>query len=556
MSLAPGTKLGHYQIVAPLGAGGMGEVYRARDSKLNRDVALKLLPAEVAGDRERLTRFDREAQILASLNHPNISAIHGVEDTTQGPALVLELVEGPTLKDRLAGKPLSLNDTLQFARQIADALETAHEQGVIHRDLKPANIKVRPDGTIKVLDFGIAKMLAPLDRVDADDQPTVSATMQGALIGTPSYMSPEQARGAEATRRSDVWAFGAILFEMLTGRRAFTGATTSEVLSAILQGTLDLNTLPASTPPTIARLVRRCLERDPKSRLHDIGDARLEIEDAERALRGEHPSTAPASMPRPAQSNRIVLALAVVIGVVALALAAYLFSTRSDDAPQEVRLQMPPPAGMRFVSVPAVSPDGRQIVFAAVPDAGGDARLWLRPLGATAAAELPGTVGASFPFWSADSRVVGFFAAGQLKRVAVAGGNPVVICPAANGRGGLWLEDDTIVFAPATAVALMRVNAAGGTPAPFTTLAEDEVSHRFPMRVPGQRLLYFSAEKSSRNKRHAADRDGRSRARCQFHSNRWSGRVRQWAPGVPSGFERRLCRHRATAGPARRPAHG
>ena len=299
MSLAAGSRIGHYEIVAPLGAGAMGEVYRARDSKLRREVAVKVLPAHMAGDSERLARFEREAHILASINHPNIAAIHGLVESESGPALVLELVEGLTLQDRLATGPLALDDALTCARQIAGALEGAHEQGIVHRDLKPANIAVRSDGTVKVLDFGIAKMLDPAQGGSVE-QPTVTATGTGVLIGTTSYMSPEQARGIEVTRRSDVWAFGAILFEMLTGRRAFTGRTTSDVLAAILQGAPDLSALPPETPPAIARLIRRCLERDPKARLHDIGDARLDIEDVERALRDERRVDVQAVARRPA----------------------------------------------------------------------------------------------------------------------------------------------------------------------------------------------------------------------------------------------------------------
>ena len=499
MSLATGSRIGHYEIVAPLGAGGMGEVYRARDSKLKREVALKVLPAEVAGDRERLARFEREGHILASVNHPNIAAIHGLAESESGPVLVLELVDGLTLQDRLASGPLALDEALSFARQIADALEAAHEQGVVHRDLKPANIKIRSDGTVKVLDFGIAKILDPAEQPRAVDPTTASLTEQGVLIGTTSYMSPEQARGAEVTRRSDVWAFGTVLFEMLTGKRAFTGPTTSDVLAAILQRTPDLSALPPATPSAIARLVRRCLERDPKARLHDIGDARLEIEDAERSLRGEQPVQAQAAAPRngPGRpSRRRTLGWAVMLSVATLALATYIFSPAREGARQEVRLQLSPPTGMRFVSVPAVSPDGSRIVFAAVANAGGAARLWLRPLAATGPTELPGTEGASYPFWSADSRFIGFFADGKLRRVAIAGGNPVIVCDAPAGRGGLWLDDDTIVFASMANSPLVRVNAAGGSPMPFTALADDEAGHRFPQRLPGRQLLYFSVNRA------------------------------------------------------------
>ena len=500
MALAAGSRIGHYEIVAPLGAGGMGEVYRARDSKLKREVALKVLPAEVAGDRERLARFEREGHILASVNHPNIAAIYGLAESESGPVLVLELVDGLTLQHRLASGPLALDEALSFVRQIADALEAAHEQGVVHRDLKPANIKIRSDGTVKVLDFGIAKILDPAERHRAVDLTTASLTEQGVLIGTTSYMSPEQARGIEVTRQSDVWAFGAILFEMLTGRRAFTGRTTSDVLAAILQGAPDLSALPPETPPAIARLIRRCLERDPKARLHDIGDARLDIEDVERALRDERRGDVQAVARRPTGgvlSNGRVLGWAMLGAVVlALSVAGYIFAPARTGARQEIRLQLSPPTGMRFVSVPAVSPDGSRIVFAAVANAGGAARLWLRPLAATGPTELPGTEGASYPFWSADSRFIGFFADGKLRRVAIAGGNPVIVCDAPAGRGGLWLDDDTIVFAPLASSPLVRINAAGGSPMPFTALADDETGHRFPQRLPGRQLLYFSVNRA------------------------------------------------------------
>jgi serine/threonine protein kinase len=377
MRHVPGDRVGPYTIVAKLGEGGMGEVFRAHDTTLGRDVALKVLPEAFAGVADRLARLEREARIMAALNHPNIAAIHGLAESASGPALVLELVEGPTLADRLASGALPLDETLRVGRQIADAIEAAHEQGIVHRDLKPANIKIRPDGTVKVLDFGIAKLLEAADQSPASDQATVSATSRGVLIGTTSYMSPEQARGGEVTRQSDVWAFGAILFEMLAGKRPFTGATTSDVLAAILRGTPDWTALPAARPATIVRLVRRCLEREPKARVHDIGDARLELEDAERALH-EHP---PAAHTRARSARGIVLMIAGA-AFAALAIAAYLRLPRVEPAREEIRLQMPPPPGMRFVSVPAISPDGRLIVFSAAPDAGGPPQLWLRRLAA------------------------------------------------------------------------------------------------------------------------------------------------------------------------------
>ena len=483
----------------------MGEVYRAHDTTLGREVALKVLPERFASDPERLARFDREARLLASVNHPNIATIHGVAHAESGPALVLELIDGQTLQDRLDDGPLSLSEALRISGQVADALEAAHERGIVHRDLKPANIKIRPDGTVKVLDFGIAKLL------DSSEHPiagaaTVTETGLGVAIGTPTYMSPEQTRGAEVTRRSDVWAFGAVLFEMLSGRVAFAGPTPSDVVAGILQRTPDWSALPPTTPAAITRLLKRCLERESRARLHDIGDARLEIEDAERTLRdGEQASMQAARDDTARWSGRRVGWVAIV-SLATLGLAIYLWSSRSEDARPEVRLQLAPPTGTRFVSVPAVSPDGRQIVFATVPDAGGDVRLWLRPLSASAATELSGTLGASYPFWSADSRSVAFFADGRLKRVAATGGNPVIICDAEVGRGGLWLEDDTIVFAPTGLSPLMRVHAAGGEPATWTTLQDDETGHRFPQRLPNRQLLVLFGQAIASSERHSPRR--------------------------------------------------
>ena len=493
MSLPAGSQIGHYVIVERIGAGAMGEVYRARDPKLRREVALKVLPAEVAGDRERRARFEREAHVLASLNHPNIASILGLAEFGADRALVLELVEGVTLEERLASGPMDLDEALDVARQIAEALEAAHERGIVHRDLKPANIKVAPQQTVKILDFGIAKIVQP-GEAGIDEAATVTATAPGVVIGTPAYMSPEQARGAVISDRSDIWAFGAILFEMLAGRRAFAGDTSSDVIAAILRGSPDFSALPSSTPPGISRLIRRCLERDPKSRLHHIGDARLDIEDALRDARSGPPAAAtPAATTPPGLRG---FAVAVAIAIPLLALGAYLAQQGGEIQPREIRLQLSPPPGTRFVSVPAVSPDGTHVVFGAVAEAGGTARLWLRPFGEASARELPGTDNPQFPFWSADSRSIGFFADGQVKRMLMTGGNPVAICPAPAGRGGLWLDDDTIVFAATGASALSRVNAAGGLPAPFTTLTADEVSHRFPSRLPGRQLLFYSVKRT------------------------------------------------------------
>jgi eukaryotic-like serine/threonine-protein kinase len=518
MRLVAGTRIGQYEVVGDLGAGGMGEVYRARDTQLGRDVALKVLPGPLATDAARVARIRREAQMLAALNHPHIAAIHGLADSDIGPALVLELVEGDTLADFISqhraatdshSRSRRLAHVFAIARQIADALEAAHEKGIIHRDLKPANVKLRSDGTVKVLDFGLAKALAREDA--AEDPPTATVTLPGTVLGTPAYMSPEQVRGDEATRRSDVWAFGVILFELLTGTRPFRGSTQSDVLAAVLQTTPDWSALPPETPPGVRRLVQRCLERDPKARLHDIGDARLEIEDAERtpwpATPGGLTTPQSASPGRRRLSSPLVLALGSVLALAAVALGGYVWSRADAPAAGQVRLQLAPPPGTRFVSVPAVSPDGRMIALVAQPLGGGEPRLWLRRLAGVESTELPGTEGVPdaisssgfYPFWSPDSRSIAFFANNSLKRLDLSSSAPVVIAPAPAGRGGLWLDDDTIVFAPDSSSPLMRVAAAGGQPQPFTTLAEDETGHRFPQRLPGRQLLYFSVNRTPEN---------------------------------------------------------
>ena len=414
-------------------------------------------------------------------------------------ALVLELVDGLTLEERLGRGAMPLGETLAVARQIAGALESAHEQGVIHRDLKPANIKIRTDGTVKVLDFGIAKALGREGALSAlSEDATIAATSPGVVLGTVAYMSPEQARGQDVTRRSDVWAFGVVLYQMLTGQPPFRGATPSDVLAAVLRGTPNWSALPPTTPPGIARLVRRCLERDPKARVHDMGDARLDVEDVEKELAGEGgPGPATPLSSRRTWVPPVLIGLTTLVVLAVIAWGAYLAGTRRAPVPAaEVRLSLSPPRGTHFVSVPAWSRDGRQLVFVAVPDTGGPTRLWHRPLDADEATPLSGTEDASYPFWSADNRSVAFFAAGKLKRVDVTrGGMPITVCDAAAGRGGAWLDDDSIVFAPSQFSPLMRVSLAGDRPAPLTQLAADETGHRFPQLMPGRQLLYYSTNR-------------------------------------------------------------
>ncbi len=481
----------------------MGEVYRARDTKLNRDVALKVLLPTVANDPDRLARFSREAQVLASLNHPNIAHIYGVEEANGVTALVMELVEGEDLSQRISRGAIPIDEALPIARQIAEALEAAHDHGIIHRDLKPANVKVRPDGTVKILDFGLAKAIDPNagSNVSAMNSPTLSihATEAGLILGTAAYMSPEQAAGKAVDKRTDVWAFGVVLLEMLTGRQTFAGETVSHVLAAVLKDEPDLTTLPAGTPASIRKLLRRCLEKDRKRRLADAADARLEIDDA---LTGAAEALAPAGTPtrRFIRREQVAWGLVAVMVLVALTLAVRQLSPPQIET-ATTRFTVDPPAKSAFLSnsggggsAVAVSPDGRRIVLVAV-GADGTPRLWIRPLDATSPQMLVGTEGASSPFWSPDSRWIAFFANSKLKRIAISGAEPQVLCDSAAGGGGTWNRDDVIVFSPAAAGegGLVRVAAGGGTTVPVTALdpAHGETNHLWPQFLPdGRHYLY------------------------------------------------------------------
>ncbi len=488
MILSSGTTLGPYQIVGALGAGGMGEVYRARDPKLNRDLALKILPELFARDPERLARFKREAQMLASLNHPNIAAIYGFEDSGDIQALVLELVEGPTLAERLEGlgaegKGLAIAEALPIARQICEALEAAHEQGIIHRDLKPANVKVRPDGTVKVLDFGLAKLTASADRAsDMSNSPTMMASMPGTILGTAAYMSPEQATGKEADRASDVWAFGCVLYEMLTGRRAFQGDSVSEVLANVLKTEPDWARLPADVPDGLRRVLRRCLQKDQKRRLRDIREVRLEMDEA----RDEPPVT---GHPAPSTTQRrqrllLIAALAVMTIIAGIALQR---AFRTAPTPAEVRLEINTPPTTDPTSL-AISPDGRTIVFVAASE--GRLRLWLRFLDSVAARPLTGTDGAQNPFWSPDSQSVGFFADGKLKRMEIDGGSVQILATAPRGTG-TWSRDGVILFAR-LGMSIFRVADTGGEPVAVTHVENEQGSHFSPQFLPdGRHFLYW-----------------------------------------------------------------
>jgi Tol biopolymer transport system component len=469
----------------------MGEVYRATDTHLKRAVALKVLPAAFAGDAHRLARFRREAELLALLNHPNIAAIFGLERTGLVIALVMELVEGEDLSRAIARGPMPLDDALRVARQIAEALESAHEQGIIHRDLKPGNVKLRPDGTVKVLDFGLAKALDPSPA--SGEAPMRSAiqtsppmTVQGTILGTSGYMAPEQAKGRPVDRRADIWALGAVLYEMLTGRRAFSGDENPDVTLSGARREPDYSQLPGNTPPAIRTLLRRCLEPDPRRRLDSAAAVRLEIEDA---LTGPARDIAGERAGRRAQSRMAwFIAAASTAALVALALAWAPW--RPVPAPVETRTDIVTPATDDPASF-ALSPDGRQIVFASSVD--GALRLWLRSLSSTTAQPLPGTEGGRNPFWAPDSRSLGFFTDTSLRRLDLAGGAPQTVAPASSGAGGTWTTDGFMVFAPSPSSPLMRVPATGGTAVAVTSFGPQHLGHRWPDGLPdGRRFLFYA----------------------------------------------------------------
>jgi serine/threonine protein kinase/Tol biopolymer transport system component len=486
-----GRRLAHYQITAHLGSGGMGEVYEATDSKLDRSVALKLLPEAFADDPERAARFDREAKTLASLNHPHIASIYGLEESDAQRFLVMELVPGRTLEDRIGGKPLPVDDALDIARQVVEALEAAHEKGIVHRDLKPGNVKITPDGQVKVLDFGLAKLAMPGD--DASSGTTVSelATRVGAVLGTPGYMAPEQAKGLPVDRRADIFAFGCLLYEMLTGRPPFDGRTVPEILSQLLEHEPDWTRLPSSLAPSIQRVLRLCLEKNPTKRRQAVGDVRIDLD---LAL-DESVVPAPAT---PGRRSRLASGVSIV-GAVLLAVLATLAATRLLETPApETRLEIvtpPTPLPLHF----ALSPDGRYIAFVASESPGdNETRLYLRALNSTVAEPIAGTEGAGYPFWSPDSRSIGFFASERLLRIDVTGGPAQTLATAAFPQGGAWGADGTILFAPTTVGPLLSVSASGGAVIAATELdSPRQKNHRLPSFLPDGRRFLFYAEGES-----------------------------------------------------------
>ena len=499
--LAVGRRLGVYEIVARIGAGGMGDVYQARDSKLGRSVAIKVLRLEFDHDPERLARFQREARLLASLNHPNIATIYRIEQSGDMQYLVMELVPGTTLAERLKAGRLEVADALPIAQQICAALESAHEQGVVHRDLKPANVEVMPDGRVKVLDFGLAKAFA--GELDADAQRNLAkaaGSEAGTILGTPAYMSPEQVRGKSVDKRADIWAFGCVLYEMLSGHRAFEGESVTEVLAAVITKEPDWAGLPQSTPPAIQRLLRRCLVNEPKQRLRDIGDARIAIEEVQS---GE--AAAAVGVAQPGGNAKAVVwwrraapwtFVGIAILVAALGFFLWLQPKKADDV---VRFSVAAPDGANFGangSQLSISPDGRKLAFVLSAGPRKPTMLWMRSLDSLAAVSFPGSENASLPFWSPDSRYIGFFSgdekSGKLKKVAISGGPPQVVCDVNGGAGATWNRDGVILFS--NDAAFYRVPEAGGTPTLVVApqVARAEAFYAFPQFLPdGRHFLFF-----------------------------------------------------------------
>jgi len=471
-----GESIAHYRITGKLGEGGMGAVYRAIDTKLNREVAVKVLPEGFAEDSARMARFEREAQMLAALNHPNLAAIYGIEQN----ALVMELVEGEDLKG-----PLPIGTAIEYARQIAAGVEAAHEKGIVHRDLKPANIRITPEGVVKILDFGLAKA-TETSAASVANSPTltIGGTLVGTVLGTAGYMSPEQARGKTVDKRADIWAFGVVLYEMLTGAPLFAaGDNVTDVLAAVVMREPDWSALPPDTPPNIRRLLERCLRKDPKQRLRDIGDARIALEDGD--------ITDPVvAVPTPSSRSRIGWAAAAVA---TLAAGAGWWRAAQKEAHPVLNLSIVAPEKAAFdaARIPALSPDGRRLAFIAITD--GRKSLWVRDLDSMAAKVIPGSEDSDHPFWSPDGRFVAFFAQGKLKKVDVSGGSPVVVCDAIYGAGGSWNRNDVIVFAPSPATELFKVPASGGNADPVTSIdrAAGETAHRSPFFLPdGPHFLF------------------------------------------------------------------
>ncbi len=559
VALASGARLGAYEIRSVLGAGGMGEVYRARDTKLNRDVALKVLPDAFASDADRLARFTREAQTLASLNHPNIAHIHGLEESGGVRALVMELVEGDDLSQRIARGAIPVDEALPIAKQIAEAVEAAHELGIIHRDLKPANIKLRPDGTVKVLDFGLAKALESVPNAgDFTASPTITSpamTRAGVILGTAAYMAPEQARGKTVDKRADIWAFGCVLFEMLAGVRAFSGDDVTDTIVAVVGKEPDWQALPAAAS-RVRPLLGRCLKKDPKQRLQAIGDARIQIEELMSGTSDD------AASHDPARSRRVAPVAIAGLACGALIAAAVTWALIR-PAPQPLarpwRFEIVPlPAQALSIQDAdrniAISPDGQHIGYRAGPPT----QLVVRATDRLDARPLEGTADARNPFFSPNGQWIGFFDGANLKKVSVTGGPVITICPSRIPRGASWGDDGNIVFATQdTATGLMRVSAGGGEPTVLTRpdAAQGERDHLHPSLLPdGRGILFTIVPLNSAEPVQVAVLDLEHRPTQDTHPRRQSARIRRdWASLVCRHryAERRPVRSRTTRGAER-----
>ncbi|MBZ5500160.1 MAG: serine/threonine protein kinase [Acidobacteriia bacterium] len=500
-----GRTISHYRITEKLGQGGMGVVYRAEDTTLGRQVAIKVLPDIFAGDPERLSRFEREAKLLASLNHPNIAAIHGLDEVGEKRFLVLELVEGEALAERIAKGPLPVDEALEVCRQIAEGLEAAHERGIVHRDLKPANVKVTPEGKVKILDFGLAKAFhAETAADDIAQSPTISelATRAGAILGTAAYMSPEQAKGKVVDKRTDIWAFGCVLYECLTGRKAFQGDTVTETVASILKGEPDWKALPSVTPWRVRDLLHRCLQKDPALRLRDIGDARFEIETPASFLADAVEAPRRASLLWLVAGAAVALIAGILIG------PTFMSYIRPAPSPSVVWSTIKVEPGLRLPgqaydmerpgrTAVTISSDGMFIVYSAIEENPGPQakpQLYLRRMDQSAAKPIAGTEGGTSPFLSPDSRWVGFWSDGKLKKVLVEGGVPSALCDASALYGANWGRDNSIVFADGDVTGLSRVSAEGGKPETLTKPdpKRDECSHRLPSWLPNGKAVLFT----------------------------------------------------------------
>jgi serine/threonine-protein kinase len=500
MPLSSGTRLGPYEIKSALGAGGMGEVYCARDTRLNRDVAVKVLPDPFAADPERVGRFKREAQLLASLNHPHIAHIYGFEDSPPDGrgrgatlALVMELVEGPTLADRIREGPIPLGEAVPIARQIAEALEAAHERDIIHRDLKPANIKLNAAGAVKVLDFGLAKALNPLSPGPTTlDSVGLSDTSSGVILGTAAYMSPEQARGLPVDERADIWALGVVMYEMLAGRRPFEGLTNSDTMAAVLRQEVHWALLPRETPDELLRLIRRCLERDPKNRQHDAADARLilaEVEHDRHTTRAGRRLWRTGRTPWPVGAAAALAMAVAVIGWLA-ARGRFITASGTVPAPPIVRFAIEPPPEVTNVSSVAVAAAGRFAVYEAQVD--GEYRFFVRRFDVLESRQVAGTEGGRGPFLSPDGEWIGFVRNAKLFKVPTAGGDAIAVCDLQGGAGSTWTTDGEIVFARAFLSGLSVVSADGGAPKVLTNPdpSKQEIGHWWPSALPGGQVLF------------------------------------------------------------------